>query len=197
MSPALRAGLGFPLLLLCLIAGLAGCKTFFHLDPLRAPEDFYPLAIGNRWIYQDSTGTEIEEVITDHIGEYFYNGRTRLGTSHAKLGVMQANFHKGIARSPRYLIRKPLTLGAIWRAEDLVYEVTDTQKRVQVPAGIFENCLEIRVRHRREFITNREKGVLETYVTVTFAPGVGPVEWVTRQGDRVIYRKQLLSYYLA
>ncbi len=184
-------------LILCAAVALTGCKTLFHLDPLRSPDDFYPLAIGNRWIYQDSTGSEIEEVITDHIGEYFYNGRTRLGTAHVPTGIMQANFHKGIARSPRHLIKLPLTIGAIWTAEDLIYEVSDTKKRVQVPAGIFENCLEIRVRHRRQFVTNREKGAIETYVTVIFAPGVGPVEWATRQGDRIIYRKQLLSYYLA
>jgi hypothetical protein len=185
-------------LLLLLLAPLlgAGCKTFFHLDPLRDASDFYPLAIGNRWVYVDSTGTEQEEVITDHIGEYFYNAKTRLGTTHVKDGVLQANFHKGIARAPRHLIKKPLTIGAIWSAEDLLYEVTETQKAIRVRAGAFERCLEIRVRHKREFVTNREKGTVETVVTITFAPGVGPVEWLTTQGDRVIYRKELVSYQL-
>ncbi|MFQ5456930.1 MAG: hypothetical protein ACE5FC_00545 [Myxococcota bacterium] len=182
------------LLLAGLLAAPVGCKSFLHLDPRRSASDFYPLAIGNRWVYLDSTGTELEEVLTDHIGEYFYNAKTRLGTSHVSDGVMQANFYKGIARSPRHLIKVPLTIGAIWKAEDLLYEITDTDKRIQVRAGHFENCLEVRVRHKREFVTHREKNVVETYVTITFAPGVGPVEWVTRQGNRVIYRKELLRY---
>ena len=185
------------LIVICIAASMPGCKSYLHLDPLRKPADFYPLALGNRWVYLDSTGTELEEVLSDHIGEYFYNAKTRLGTSHAVEGVMQANFHKGIARSPRHLIKKPLTIGATWRAEDLLYEITETNKRIQVRAGIFEHCLEVRVRHHREFVTRREKGAVETYVTITFAPGVGPVEWVTRQGNRIIYRKELIRYYLA
>jgi hypothetical protein len=181
------------LLLLPILLG-TGCKTFFHLDPLRKVSDFYPLAIGNRWVYIDSTGTEQEEILTDHIGDYFYNPKTRLGTAHARDGIIQANFYKGVARSPRHLLKTPLTIGAIWSSEDLLYEITETHKTIHVRAGKFEKCIEVRVRHKREFVTNREKGTVETVVTITFAPGVGPVEWVTTQGDRVIYRKELVSY---
>jgi hypothetical protein len=184
------------LLLGLLLPGLlaTGCKGFFHLDPLREASAFYPVALGNRWVYVDSTGTEQEEILSSHIGNYFYNEKTRLGTSHERTGVIQANFHKGIARSPRHLIKEPLQIGAIWKAEDLAYEITETRKKIKVRAGTFENCLEVRVRHQREFVTNREKDVVETVVTITFAPGVGPVEWVTTQGNRVIYRKELVSY---
>jgi hypothetical protein len=181
------------LILLAVCAGSA-CKTFFHLDPLRDVSTFYPLAVGNRWVYVDSSGTEHEDILADHIGEYFYNPKTRLGTSRDREGIRQAVFYKGVARSTWYLVKVPLTIGAIWSSDDLLYEITDTHKTVLVRAGTFRDCLEVRVRYKREFVTNREKGTTEAVITITFAPGVGPVEWRTTVGNRMIYRKELVSY---
>ena len=185
-----------PFILLALAAGPAWGKLF-HLDPRRDVASFFPLAVGNRWVYVDSTGTEHEEILSDHIGEFFYNPRTRLGTAHDAEGVRQAIFYKGVPRSSWFILKVPLRVGAIWTSEDLLYEITNTHKTVLVRAGTFRNCLEVRVRHRREFVTNREKGVVEAVLTITFAPGVGPVEWRTTIGDRLLYRKELVSYQLS
>jgi len=182
-----------PFILLALVAGPAWGKLF-HLDPRRDAASFFPLAVGNRWVYVDSTGTEHEEILSDHIGEFFYNPRTRLGTAHDPEGVRQAIFYKGVPRSSWFILKVPLRVGAIWTSEDLLYEITNTHKTVLVRAGTFRNCLEVRIRHRREFVTNREKGAVEAVLTITFAPGVGPVEWRTTIGDRLLYRKELVSY---
>jgi hypothetical protein len=173
-----------------------GFRKFLHLDPLREVGSYYPLAVGNRWVYVDSTGTEHEEVLSDHIGEFFYNPRTRLGTSHDPEGVKQAVFYKGIPRSSWFILKLPLRTGAIWSSEDLLYEITSTTKTVLVRAGTFRDCVEVRVRHKREFVTNREEGTVEAVLTITFAPGVGPVEWRTTIGNRVLYRKELVSFQL-
>ena len=182
-----------PFILLALVAGPAWGKLF-HLDPRRDAASFFPLAVGNRWVYVDSTGTEHEEILSDHIGEFFYNPRTRLGTAHDPEGVRQAIFYKGVPRSSWFILKVPLRVGAIWTSEDLLYEITNTHKTVLVRAGTFPNCIEVRIRHRREFVTNREKGAVEAVLTITFAPGVGPVEWRTTIGDRLLYRKELVSY---
>ncbi len=173
-----------------------GFKKFFHLDPLREVSSYYPLAVGNRWVYVDSTGTEHEEILSDHIGEFFYNPRTRLGTAHEPEGIRQAVFNKGIPRSSWFILKLPIRTGAIWSSEDLLYEITNTSKTALVRAGTFRDCVEVRVRHKREFVTNREKGTVEAVLLITFAPGVGPVEWRTTVGDRLLYRKELVSYQL-
>lgn len=171
-----------------------GFKKFFHLDPLRDVAAYYPLAVGNRWVYIDSTGTEHEEILSDHIGEFFYNPRTRLGTAYDPEGIKQAVFHKGVPRSSWFILKLPIRTGAIWSSEDLLYEIASTSRTVLVRAGSFRDCVEVRVRHKREFVSNREKGTVEAVLTITFAPGVGPVEWRTTIGDRVLYRKELVSF---
>jgi hypothetical protein len=190
-----KSRLSHALVLLALFLPLhAGCKTFFHLDPRLSVRDFYPLAIGNRWVYEDSSGTEQEEILADHIGEFFYNPNTRLGIAYDDQGVIEARFNKGVPGARWYIIKTPLTIGAIWSSQDLLYEVTETRKTIRVRAGTFRNCLEVRVRHKREFVTSREPGTVETVITLTFAPNVGLVELKTTQGSRLIYKKELLSY---
>jgi len=182
------------LLLVLLLSLPAGCKSFLHLDPLLDVRDFFPLAIGNRWVYEDSSGTQQEEILADHIGEFFYNPNTRLGIAHDDQGVIEARFHRGVPSAQWYVIKKPLTIGAIWSSQDLLYEITETKKTIRVRAGTFRNCLEVRVRHKREFVTSREPETVETVITLTLAPRVGLVELRTTQGNRLIYRKELLSY---
>lgn len=67
---------------------------------------------------------------------------------------------------PPFFLKEPLRLGATWDDEDGIYEVTDFDKTVTVPAGEFSHCVEV---------TNTRKGGKATVITL-YAPGVGIVQ---------------------
>ena len=50
------------------------------------------------------------------------------------------------------------------------FVVAGGPKTVLVRAGTFRDCVEVRVRHKREFVTHREEGTVEAVLTITFAP---------------------------
>jgi hypothetical protein len=141
---------------------------------------YFPLTVGNRWVYelQDRTDappvTEYWEVVREEYGAFVL--RTR--QSELTRGGFEEFFiptSEGIKRfarettnkdNPPFFLKGPLQVGTTWEDEDGTYEITALDKRVTVPAGTFPHCLEV---------TNRRKGGKATVVTL-YAPGVGVVQ---------------------
>lgn len=140
---------------------------------------YFPLTVGNRWVYelQDRTDAppvaEYWDVFREEHGAFML--RTR--QSELTTGGFEEFFiptSEGIKRfarettnkdNPPFFLKGPLQVGTTWNDEDGTYEITALDKGVAVPAGTFTHCLEV---------TNRRKGGKATVVTL-YAPGVGVV----------------------
>jgi hypothetical protein len=162
-----------------LLFGIGGVTV-----PLWAEEaavnQYFPLALGNRWIYElhDRTDAppalESWEVVREERGTFVL----RIGQSELTTGGFEEFFiptSAGIKRfaretqnkdDPPFFLKEPLTVGTTWDDEDGTYEITALDKTVSAPAGTFPHCLEV---------TNRRKGGKATVVTL-YAPGVGVVQ---------------------
>ncbi len=146
-------------------------------------ENYFPLAIGNRWVYESgehsgaSSVVESWEVMRQEqnafvlqitldndnlssVEEFFVPTPTGIG--HLTHPPHSQGTEDG---EPLFVLRAPLTVGATWDNEDGRYEVTAVQKTVTVPAGTFQNCVEV---------THHSKSGRVTIVTL-YAPGVGVV----------------------
>lgn len=152
--------------------------------PLRVAEtavnQYFPLALGNRWVYelQDRTDAppvrETWEVVREERGTFVL----RISQSELPTGGFEEFFiptSAGIKRftrethnkvDPPFFLTGPLRIGTTWDDEDGTYEITALDETVTVPAGTFSHCLEV---------TNRRKGGKATVVTL-YAPGVGVVQ---------------------
>ena len=67
---------------------------------------------------------------------------------------------------PLFLLKGPLQIGTVWENNDGRYEITALNETVTVPAGTFQNCIEV---------MRWSKGGNVT-VTSLYAPGVGVVQ---------------------
>ncbi|MCS6926032.1 MAG: hypothetical protein NZ578_09040 [Candidatus Binatia bacterium] len=148
------------------------------------PADYFPLAVGNRWVYESSEGTEAApaleswEVIDRH-GQVFVvriqqpfvttEGITeQLVSTPEGIGqVAGESAAQGLLRSaPQFFLKAPLQVGTSWRNRDGRYAITLAGESVTVPAGTFTDCLEV---------TRWSAGGTATVVTL-YAPGVGMVQ---------------------
>lgn len=171
------------------VVAAAGCAT-----PPDAPEkasalrarDYVPLAVGNRWEYRvvqpggpsgtagapqgEGPAETIEIVAKDEKG-YFEDTKGR------KLAPRT----DGVFDGERFLLQEPLEAGHEWIAvpknqPDAVekYRIVNVGTLARVPAGTFENCVEVElttvVRHQT---TNQKATVTMTSV---YAPGVGLIK---------------------
>ncbi|NOZ86350.1 MAG: hypothetical protein GXP49_08780 [Deltaproteobacteria bacterium] len=170
-------GPGRLILLLVLPAvGCAGSRSSIrnHEVPAKAHardiiKDYYPLRIGNTWTYEVNTlGEKTEQVITvdRKDGKFFH-------LSGGAGGLIYRDGY-GIRDMHRYILRFPVKLGGNWESilsPDSIeyYEVTAVGKKVSVPAGSFDGCVEVLSKHsidKTKTLVNR----------MTFAPGVGLVK---------------------
>lgn len=144
-----------------------------------APDEYFPLTVGNRWVYESSEGTkeapalESWEVVrregagfvvriqqpfvtTDGLEELFEVGAE---------GLRRRELDSEASESP-LVLKLPPVAGLSWQSPDGRYAITSVGESVTVPAGTFSNCVEV-TRWRKE--TNVK-------VVATYAPGVGMIQ---------------------
>jgi hypothetical protein len=140
--------------------------------PASAPGDYFPLAVGNEWVYRDESpalpperrGARRTVRILERTGDGYYRDSER--------GELRADRDCLHDRSRR-LLCGPITPGTSWSSVVSVssterYEIAAVGETVSTPAGRFEGCVRVRAHNRAEPGTDH---VLE----ITYAPGVGPV----------------------
>lgn len=159
---------------------------------LRA-SDFYPLAVGNRWIYEEGGGGRLRQrtiEIREEREGYFVDDAG---------GALRHDEH-GLRDPDRYLLRSPVEKGVKWHAVlslDVTeyYEVIEAGRSCSVPAGTFARCVRVRGSQRID-----ERRVLATEWTYAEGVGLVSIRTVVEAGDVapvVQFAAQLLSFELA
>jgi hypothetical protein len=164
MSPA-------PILSILLLA--SACASAPVAPPAAAtPADYFPLEVGNRWIYVDESpslpperrGAERTVEILSRSADGYHRDNER--------GELRADADCLHDRSRR-LLCGPLAAGTRWTSivsasSTERFEIAATGEVVETPAGRFDRCVRVRGHNRATSTTDH---VLE----ITYAPGVGPV----------------------
>ncbi len=145
------------------------------------PGDYFPLALTNRWQYESSEGTstspvtETWEVVSRKEAGYVLRVQQSLlpkdapaeFVSASSAGVvMQPNDTTSEDEQPQFILKTPLILGATWQTSAGRYEITALNALAAVPAGVFEDCIEVTFWSRN----GQAKAV------TLYAPGVGMVQ---------------------
>ncbi len=134
-------------------------------------EDYYPLAVGSCWIYatsfQGQTQPDLKVCIVGQENGFFVDDQK----APSRLRFDAAGLRDG---QVRYLLKAPLEEGSEWMSVADVrtvehYRVEAVGKRVEVPAGVFKNCVVVRMEVR---MTEAQSMINR----MTFAPGVGIVD---------------------
>ncbi len=163
--------------LLPLAALAAACACASARPPAAAPSapsvpgDYFPLAVGNEWVYRDESPAlppERRAPRTVRILERTSDGYYR----DSERGELRADPDCLHDRSRR-LLCGPIARGTSWSSVVSVssterYEIAAVAETVSTPAGRFDGCVRVRAHNRAERGTDH---VLE----ITYAPGVGPV----------------------
>jgi len=167
-----------PLLPLAVLA--AACACACAGAPARpppaapsAPGDYFPLAVGNEWVYRDESpalpparrGAKRIVRILERTSDGYYRDSER--------GELRADRDCLHDRSRR-LLCGPIAPGTSWSSVVSVssterYEIAAVGETVSTPAGRFDGCVRVRAHNRAERGTDH---VLE----ITYAPRVGPVK---------------------
>lgn len=157
--------------LLVWVAACTHTSTSPSSRPGINPADFYPLAVGNEWVYLDhsptvKSGQSVERTVRilkrDGQGYFHDNQRGEL------------RFDAGCLRDRvRRLLCKPVEVGKGWlsvvsESSTERYEIAAVAERITTPAGQFDGCVRVRAHNRA---AKGAQYVLET----TYAPGVGVV----------------------
>ncbi len=169
-----RTSLSFALVALLAALATACAGAGAPARPQRAPEPatFFPLAVGNEWVYRDeSPALQAEQRgsrRTVRILERTKDGYFR----DSERGELRADADCLHDRSRR-LLCGPLVQGTKWSSIVSVssterYEIAGVGETVETPAGKFDGCVRVRAHNRAAKGTDH---VLE----ITYAPGVGPV----------------------
>ncbi|HOX46359.1 MAG TPA: hypothetical protein PK668_22340 [Myxococcota bacterium] len=134
-------------------------------------EAYMPLAVGTRWVYgttfQGQPQPDLEVVLVREEGGFFLDNRP----TPSRFRFDAEGLRDG---ATRYLLKAPLTQGLKWMSvADLKtvehYEITAVERKVSVPAGVFDGCVTVRMEVRLD-----ERRAMRN--DMTFAPGVGMVD---------------------
>ena len=140
--------------------------------PSQAPADYFPLAVGNEWVYRDESPALPAErqgaIRTVRIMERTPDGYFR----DSERGELRAD-RDCLHDRARRLLCAPFEPGRGWSSVVSVssterYEIAAVGETVATPAGKFDGCVRVRAHNRASPSTDH---VLE----ITYAPGVGPV----------------------
>ena len=156
-----------------LLAALAACARAPAAPPrATAPADYFPLAVGNEWVYRDESpalppgrhGDTRTVRIVDRTRDGYFRDTER--------GELRADRDCLHDRSRR-LLCGPIAPGTSWASVVSVssterYEIAAVGETVATPAGRFENCVKVRAH-------NRASSATDLVNEITYAPGVGPV----------------------
>ena len=156
---------------LTLLAALAACA-----HPPKAgggaarPADFYPLAVGAEWTWEDQSPqlpagrpalrtVRVLERGPDGFFKDSARGELRVGTC--------------VEDRSRSLLCGPIAVGTRWSSvltptSTENYEIVAVGERVETPAGRFDGCVRVRANMRASADT-------ELINETSYAPGVGPV----------------------
>jgi hypothetical protein len=148
------------------------------------PADYFPLAVGNRWVYESSEGTEalpaLEswEIVRQEEGRFVLRVQQPYATTESfeetvtpsADGISSLSREKGKGgaqkRAPGFFLKAPLKAGSNWKNADGRYAITAVDEMVTVPAGTFTNCVEV---------TRWSTAGTATVISL-YAPGVGMVQ---------------------
>jgi len=154
---------------------LTSCATTPDAKPASATwtaKDYSALAVGNAWTYRIAAqGQQQDQTITidaqDDNGFFVDNMGGRL--MQRKAGVFDGQ---------RFLLEDPLEVGHKWIAVQGPssvehYEIAATGLVVEVPAGVYKDCVQVRAQQK-----GRTKTGEKTLLTMewTYAPNVGLIE---------------------
>lgn len=139
------------------------------------PGDFFPLAVGNEWVYVDRSpalprGAPPERVvrILSRSADGFYADNER--------GELRAD-GDCLRDRQRRLLCAPIRAGNGWVSVTGVsaterYEIVAVGEKVETPAGTFAGCVRVRAHLKAG-------AAAENVLELTYAPGVGPVRLET------------------
>ncbi len=151
-------------------------------------ERYLPLRVGNQWTYQTRFQGQPQPDLTIRLtaekNGYVHDDRPQPSRyRYDAEGLRDGN--------ERYLLKRPLEEGTAWMSvADLNtverYRIVDVDRRVQVPAGVFEDCVVVRL----QVVMPGERMMRND---MTFAPDVGIVEvrTVVLEGKREIPQSHL------
>jgi len=142
------------------------------LAPAGGPADYFPLAVGNEWVYVDRSPALPENRrgvlrtvrILERTADGFYRDNER--------GNLRVD-GPCVRDRDRRLLCQPFTAGATWTSvvsPTVIerYEIANPSETVETPAGKFERCVRVRAH-------NRVKASIDQVLEITYAPRVGPV----------------------
>jgi hypothetical protein len=150
-----------------LLAGCAhGPEKAGSSGPRTGAAEYYPLAVGNRWVYETTLLGEKGERTIEIVGQkngYFVDSEG---------GELKADA-LGVLDPKRYLLRDPLEVGQAWKNVVSVssaerYKITAVGVPCETPAGKFSDCVQVES-------TNRVNAKVTLVKRDTFAHGVGLV----------------------
>ncbi len=159
-----------PLLALPLLAALSGCATASVSPPRARPADYYPLAVGSEWTWEDQSpqlpagAPSLRTVrVLERTRDGFFRDSAR---GELRPGAC-------VEDRARALLCGPIAVGTRWTSvlsptSSEHFEIVSVTERVVTPAGIFEACVKVRAVTRAAADTDL---INET----SYAPGVGPV----------------------
>ncbi|HYD40985.1 MAG TPA: hypothetical protein VEB43_09145 [Anaeromyxobacter sp.] len=140
--------------------------------PAGGPADYFPLAVGNEWVYVDRSPALPENRrgvlrtvrILERTADGFYRDNER--------GNLRVD-GPCVRDRDRRLLCQPFTAGASWTSvvsPTVIerYEIANPSETVETPAGKFERCVRVRAH-------NRVKASIDQVLEITYAPRVGPV----------------------
>jgi hypothetical protein len=136
------------------------------------PGEYFPLAIGNEWIYVDESpslpqarrGVRRTVRILERTADGFFRDNER--------GELRVEGNC-VRDRVRRLLCQPFTVGATWSSVVSIssterYEIAAIDEALDTPAGRFDRCVRVRAHNRATPSTDH---LLE----ITYAPRVGPV----------------------
>jgi hypothetical protein len=178
-----------------LLAVLAGCAHSRRSGGSTRLADYYPLAVGAEWTWEDQSpqlpvGRPVlrtVRVLERSADGYFKDS----GRGELRVGAC-------IEDRARSLLCGPIAVGTRWSSvltptSTESYEIVAVGERVVTPAGAFDGCVRVRANTRAAADT-------ELINEISYAPGVGPVriEVITVGHGKAVsqFRAVLRSYRL-
>jgi hypothetical protein len=141
-----------------------------------APADYFPLAVGNQWVWEDQSpqlpeaqrGAARTVRILERTADGFYRDSER--------GELRAG-PDCVRDRVRQLLCQPLTAGATWKSvvsasSTEKYQIAGVDETVTTPAGTFRGCVRVRA-------VNAAGPGTELVAEISYAPRVGPVKLET------------------
>ncbi len=163
------------LVLLCVLLALVGCGP---KGPAQTVENYFPLALGNQWVYTAEGDTTAE---TLSINESFVNSsgvRVYKRVSDGP-GAVYYSYTGGqvmMLTAPDdtvgpVILSEPFEAGATWTWHGAAFRIAETRIGVATPAGNFSDCIKV-----------TDPDTFDSY----YAPGVGLVKVVDPEGEELM-----------